>query len=346
MSESLATWKLDDSRLDEAAVERLVARLAPLEDAIAAVIVGQKTVVRQVVVTLLAGGHALLEGVPGLAKTLLVRSLADALALSFKRIQFTPDLMPADILGTDVLEEDPKTGRRRFCFRPGPIFANLVLADEINRSPPKTQSALLEAMEERAVTWGGETRALARPFFVLATQNPIEQAGTYPLPEAQLDRFLLHIALAYPSAEEEVEILATTTGDHQPQVVPTMDGETLIALQHVTRQVHISRPLLAYVSRLVRASRPQAAAIEVVRDAVAWGAGPRAGQALVLAAKARALVCGRFAVVVEDLRALAPPVLRHRLVIGFRGQAEGIDADTVTARMLEQVPPPASPLGR
>ncbi len=328
------------THLDEAEVERLVARLPPLEDALATTIVGQKVALRHLTVTLLAGGHAVLEGVPGLAKTLMVRTLAQALTLSFKRIQFTPDLMPGDILGTDVLEEDPETGRRRFRFRPGPIFANLVLADEINRSPPRTQSALLEAMEERAVTWGGETRALTPPFFVLATQNPIEQAGTYPLPEAQLDRFLLHIALDYPEADEEVAILAATTADREIQVPAALDGESLVALQAVVRQIHASHALLDYVSRLVRASRPQTSTVELVRDVVAWGAGPRAGQALVLAAKAHALLAGRFAATPDDVRAMAGPVLRHRLVIGFRGQAEGIEAEAVATRLIESVAPP------
>ena len=345
-TDSATRSKAPKTPVDEAAVERLAARIAPLEAAIGEVIVGQKQAVRHLVVTLLAGGHALLEGVPGLAKTLMVRTLAEAVSLSFKRIQFTPDLMPGDILGTDVLEENADTGRRSFQFRPGPIFANLVLADEINRSPPKTQSALLEAMEERAVTWAGETRPLAQPFFVLATQNPIEQAGTYPLPEAQLDRFLLHIGIDYPSAQDEVEIVASTTDDRTPDVPLVLDGDDLIALQHIVRQIHIARPLVEYATRIVRASRPQTSEVALVRDDVAWGAGPRAGQALVLASKALALVEGRFAVTVDDLHQMAVPVLVHRLVIGFRGQAEGTRPDDVVASLLDATPEPTSPLER
>ncbi len=329
--------------LTENDVEPLLAKLTALESEIGTVIHGQRDVIRLLLVALLADGHALLEGVPGLAKTLMVRTLSQAVTLAFKRIQFTPDLMPSDIVGTEVLEED-ENGRRRFRFERGPVFANILLADEINRSPPKTQAALLEAMQERSVTWGGETRPLTRPFFVLATQNPIEQSGTYPLPEAQLDRFLLHIHVDYPSEAEEVAMLAATTRPGEVEVRAQLDGHDLLAAQALVRQVHISEPLLTYVGQLVRASRPVSSTVPEVADYVAWGAGPRAGQALILCAKARALLDGRFAVVPDDLRELAKPVLRHRLVISFRGQAEQIDADRVVLALLDAVAPPASPL--
>ncbi len=329
--------------LTEDDVAPLLSKLTALEAEIGTVIHGQRDVIRQLLVALLADGHALLEGVPGLAKTLMVRTLSQAVTLPFKRIQFTPDLMPSDIVGTEVLEEDEQ-GRRRFRFERGPIFANLLLADEINRSPPKTQAALLEAMQERSVTWGGETRSLARPFFVLATQNPIEQSGTYPLPEAQLDRFLMHLRVDYPTEDEEVAMLAATTREHTYEVCARLGGDDLLAAQSLTRQVHISEPLLSYVGRLVRATRPVSSTVPEVADFVAWGAGPRAGQSLILCAKARALLDGRFSVVPDDLRELARPVLRHRLVINFRGQAERIEADRVILAVLDAVAPPASPL--
>jgi MoxR-like ATPase len=252
--------------------------------------------------------------------------------------------MPSDIVGTEVLEEDHGTGRRVFRFNHGPIFANLVLADEINRSPPKTQSALLEAMQEGEVTYGGVTYPLERPFFVLATQNPIEQAGTYPLPEAQLDRFLLYLRVDYPSAAEEIEILRRTTGASPPRVAPVLGAGEVLELQALVRQVHLSAALLDYVGRLVRGTRPAESPVERVRALVEWGAGPRAGQALVLAAKARALLAGRFAVTLEDLRALALPVLRHRVLVSFRGQAERTSADDLAREVVAQVPPPRSPL--
>ncbi len=329
---------------DEAQVENLVARLKGLEAEIGKVIVGQKTAVEHLLVALLAGGHALLEGVPGLAKTLMVRTLARAVALEFKRIQFTPDLMPSDIVGTEILEEEQGTGRRIFRFNRGPIFANLVLADEINRSPPKTQAALLEAMQEHEVTYGGETFELPRPFFVLATQNPIEQAGTYPLPEAQLDRFLLYLKVDYPSSDEELEVLTVTTGEWDPEVEAAVTAQELVEAQRLVRQVHVSPALLEYVNRLVRATRPASSEIETVREFVEWGAGPRAGQALVLTAKARALLAGRFAVTLDDLRELVPPVLRHRLLVNFRGQAEQLTSDEVARRVVEGVEEPQSPL--
>jgi MoxR-like ATPase len=282
--------------------------------------------------------------VPGLAKTLMIRSLAAATHLSFKRIQFTPDLMPSDIVGTEILEEDHGTGRRAFRFARGPIFANLVLADEINRSPPKTQAALLEAMQEHEVTYGGETYLLDRPFFVLATQNPIEQTGTYPLPEAQLDRFLLQLTIGYPTAAEERRILAATTGIEQAEIEPVISAEDIVRCQRLARQVFVSDDLVAYVTRLVRASRPAESPVELVRRFVEWGAGPRAGQSLLLAAKAHSLLSGRFAVTLDEIERLSAPVLRHRILVNFKGQAEGVRADDVTRRLLAEVEPPSSPL--
>ncbi len=319
-------------------------KLARLRHEIGKVIVGQQAPVDELLVAFLAGGHALLEGVPGLAKTLLIRTLAEAVDLSFRRIQFTPDLMPTDILGTEILEEDHATGRRFFKFHRGPLFANIVLADEINRTPPKTQAALLEAMQEYEVTYGGTTYPLERPFFVLATQNPIEQAGTYPLPEAQLDRFLLYIRMGYPAEAEEREILARTTG--RPQAVPeaVVTAADLIAAQALVRDVRIADDLLAYVTRLVRATRPADSVSAHVREWVRWGAGPRAGQALVLGAKARAVLAGRFAATLADVRAIAPAVLRHRVLLNFRAEAEAISVDQVTERLLAELPGPASPL--
>ena len=330
--------------LTETDVNDLLGKLSALRDEIGKIIVGQRQAVEELLTTFVAGGHCLLEGVPGLAKTLMIRTLADAVDLTFSRIQFTPDLMPTDIIGTEVLEEDHSTGKRFFKFNKGPVFAHVVLADEINRTPPKTQAALLEAMQEYAVTYGGETYALDRPFFVLATQNPIEQAGTYPLPEAQLDRFLLYITVGYPSEEEELEVLTKTTGSHTPTVRPVIAAEEVVHLQTLARDVTISEALLAYVNRLIRATRPAEQAPAFVRDWVRWGAGPRAGQALILTAKARALLQGRFAVTLDDLRAMAYPALRHRVLVNFKAEAEGIIADDVTRTLLDEVPGPVSPL--
>ncbi len=328
----------------EGEVEALLGKLAALRAEIARVIVGQERAVGELLIAFLAGGHALLEGVPGLAKTLLIRTLADASDVSFRRIQFTPDLMPTDIIGTEILEEDHASGRRFFKFHRGPVFANIVLADEINRTPPKTQAALLEAMQEYEVTYGGTTYPLERPFFVLATQNPIEQSGTYPLPEAQLDRFLLYIRIGYPAEAEEQQILARTTGRALPSVSPVISAADILAAQALTREVRISEELLAYVTRLVRATRPDESESSFVREWVRWGAGPRAGQALVLGAKARAVLEGRFAVTLPDLRAVAAPVLRHRVLLNFRAEAEGVLADQVTERILSEIRPPVSPL--
>ena len=328
----------------EARVAELLARVGALRAEMAKVIVGQEEVVSQLLTALLAGGHCLLEGVPGLGKTLMVRTLADSLHLSFRRIQFTPDLMPTDIVGTELLEEDHGTGRRVFRFSPGPIFAQVVLADEINRTPPKTQAALLEAMQELSVTYAGTTYQLERPFFVLATQNPIEQAGTYPLPEAQLDRFLFHVRMDYPREAEEVSILRHTTGAASASATAVLGGDELTWLQQLTREVRASEEMLAYIARLVRATRPDDGAGPLVREWVRWGAGPRAGQALVLGAKARALLEGRFAITPDDVRALAEPVLRHRVLVNFRAEAEGMTADSIVARLLAEVPGPRSPL--
>ncbi len=328
--------------LSEADIKAQIARLGDLRAAIATAIVGQDEVVEQLLTGLLAGGHCLLEGVPGLGKTLLVRTLGQALDLRFRRIQFTPDLMPSDILGTEILEEDHGTGKRHFQFQEGPVFTNLLLADELNRTPPKTQAALLEAMQEHTVSYAGVTHSLPAPFFVLATQNPLEQAGTYPLPEAQLDRFLLHVKVAYPSEAEEREILRSTTGSGSASVPAVMDGAAILALQRLAREVHLGDDLLSWINRLVRASRPGPDAPAEVRAWVRWGAGPRAGQALVLCAKARALLHGRFAAARGDIAALAAPVLRHRLLLSFSAEAEGRDADEVVAALLRALPAPSA----
>ncbi|QDW67760.1 AAA family ATPase [Luteimonas granuli] len=327
---------------DEFRIRDQLDRLGALRAAIAKAVVGQDAVVEQMLVALLAGGHCLLEGVPGLGKTLLVRSLGQALDLGFRRIQFTPDLMPSDILGTEILEEDHGTGRRMFKFQRGPVFTHLLLADELNRTPPRTQAALLEAMQERTVSYGGTTHALPSPFFVLATQNPLEQAGTYPLPEAQLDRFLLHVRVEYPDEVEEREILLQTTGSGTAEVPKVMDGDEVLALQALVREVHLGDDLLAWITRLVRASRPGPDAPQAVRDWVRWGAGPRAGQSLVLASKARALLHGRYAATREDVHALAAPVMRHRLLLSFAAEAEQKDADDVVAALLHAVPAPTA----
>ena len=321
----------------EHGIRQQIARLGHLKESIAQAIVGQDEVVEQLLIGLLAGGHCLLEGVPGLGKTLLVRSLGEALNLEFRRIQFTPDLMPSDILGTEILEEDHGTGRRVFKFQKGPVFTSLLLADELNRTPPKTQAALLEAMQEHTISYAGTTYPLPEPFFVLATQNPLEQAGTYPLPEAQLDRFLLHIRVDYPSEAEERSIIARTTGRAAGKVREVMDGEEVIALQQLVRDVHVSDDLMNWITRLVRASRPQHSDIAEVREWVRWGAGPRAGQSLVLAAKARALIHGRLAVTREDIKALASPVLRHRLLLSFAAEAERRSPDDVIEVLLRAV---------
>lgn len=325
-------------------MQDLIQKLSLLKKEIQKIIVGQDTVLDEMLIALLAGGHCLLEGVPGLAKTLMVRTMSQALHLNFRRIQFTPDLMPTDIVGTEILEEDHTTGKRFFKFNKGPIFSNIVLADEINRTPPKTQSALLEAMQEFEVTYGGQTYPLDRPFFILATQNPIEQAGTYPLPEAQLDRFLLYIKIGYPSAQEEAAILNNTTGAKKVVIEPVINGEEICALQKLVREVHISEDLVQYVANLIRATRPDTTELAYIKEWVRWGAGPRAGQALILTAKARALFKGRYAVTMEDIQQMAYPVLRHRLLMNFKAEAERINSDAVTQYMLTAIERPKNAL--
>jgi MoxR-like ATPase len=326
-------------------VQELTDRLGALRTEIAKRVVGQHDAVAEVLLCLLTGGHGLLEGVPGLAKTMLVHTLADALDLEFRRIQFTPDLMPGDITGTEVIEEDRATGRRETRFIRGPIFTQVLLADEINRAPPKTQAALLEAMQERHVTASGTVLELPAPFFVLATQNPIEQEGTYPLPEAQLDRFMLKISLDYPDGRDEVEVLRTTTGDDPESVTPVLTGDEILELQRLVRGVAISDAMLEYTALLVRSSRPgREEAVEVTNRWVRWGAGPRAGQALVLCAKAHALMNGRFHVDPADLARVAPAVLRHRILLNFQAEAEGRTPDEVVATLLAAVERPRSGL--
>ena len=330
----------------EEQISLLLERLRRLRGEIGKVIVGQQDAVEGLLVAMLAGGHCLLKGVPGLGKTLMVRTLARAVDVAFRRVQFTPDLMPSDIVGTEVLEEDHATGKRFFKFMEGPVFTQILLADEINRTPPKTQAALLEAMQEHSVTYAGETRKLPSPFFVLATQNPIEQAGTYPLPEAQLDRFLLSISLDYPDEVEELRILTETTGQNRPEVVKVIDASEIMMAQNLVREVHISPELLGYTNKLIRATRPATSDIAAICDAVSWGAGPRAGQAVILTAKARALLDGRFALTREDIAKVIYPVLRHRLILNFKAEAERISPDDLTRAILQHVPEPESPLTR
>jgi len=309
------------------------------------IIVGQDDVIEQLLVALFAGGHCLLEGVPGLAKTLMISSLSRCLSLSFNRIQFTPDLMPSDITGTEVIAEDRATGSRVFKFLPGPVFANIILADEINRTPPKTQAAMLEAMQERQVTIGGVRHALAAPFFVLATQNPIEQEGTYPLPEAQQDRFMFKIYIGYPSYDEEMEIATKTTVEFDQTVDRIIGTEEILEMQKVVRRVPAAAPIVRHALDIVRRSRPaDSAAPDFVRKNVAWGAGPRAVQFLILGAKARAVLRGNYYVSTEDIRALAGPVLRHRVITNFAAQAEGYNADRLIADLLAHTQPHAEGL--
>ncbi|MDQ6888443.1 MAG: AAA family ATPase [Gemmatimonadota bacterium] len=306
-------------------LDQLAAARSRLVEQIGRRIIGQREIVDNLVAALLSGGHALLVGVPGLAKTLLVKTLAEALDLSFSRVQFTPDLMPSDITGTELLDEDETTGRRIFRYVHGPIFANVVLADEINRAPPKTQAALLQAMQEHAVTAAGQTHALPEPFFVLATQNPIEQEGTYPLPEAQLDRFMFELRLDYPSVEEEERIVSATTGDVESSVTPVLTAAQLAELQHLVRRLPAPPTVVRYAVRLARSTRPNAAeATADVKKYVSWGAGPRASQYLILGAKAKAAMDGRSVPDLDDVRSVALSVLRHRLVVNFQGEAEGM----------------------
>jgi len=303
------------------------------------VIVGQEEVVELLLISLFSKGHCLFVGVPGLAKTLLVSTLAEVLNLDFSRIQFTPDLMPSDITGTDILEDDPETGKRKFVFIKGPIFANLLLADEINRTSPKTQAALLQAMQELKVTAGGHTWTLEPPFLVMATQNPIEQEGTYPLPEAQLDRFMFHIDVGYPGFDEEMDIVRATTSSYTPELKKVLSAERVVELQNIVREVPASDHVVKYAVALARQSRPGSESPpDFVKDWVAWGAGPRASQFMIVGAKARALLHGRYAATCEDVRALAKPVLKHRIITNFHAEAEGVGPERVIERLLESVP--------
>jgi MoxR-like ATPase len=324
---------------DLAAVERLKDAFTSLKGELGKVIVGQQAVVEELLIAIFARGHCLLIGVPGLAKTLMIHTLADALNLTYNRIQFTPDLMPSDITGTEVIQEDKATGIRQFKFLRGPVFANIVLADEINRTPPKTQAALLEAMQERQVTVGGDRHRLPDPFFVLATQNPIEQEGTYPLPEAQLDRFMLNVLVDYPSEEEELDIVRMTTSVSRPAVTKVLSGADILELQEIVRKVPVADHVSRYAVRLTRLTRREKGDVpEFIRDYVSWGAGPRASQYLVLAAKARAVLYGRYYVSTDDVRAVAGPVLRHRIVTNFNAEAEGLKPDDIVRRLVKVVP--------
>ncbi|WP_428939339.1 AAA family ATPase [Fontivita pretiosa] len=316
---------------------------AQLQSEIGKVIVGQHRVIEEILIAIFSRGHCLMQGVPGLAKTMLISTLAQTMDLSFRRIQFTPDLMPSDITGTEILQEDPQTGRRRFEFQKGPIFANLILADEINRTPPKTQAALLQAMQERQVTVGAQTLALPDPFFVLATQNPIEQEGTYPLPEAQLDRFMFMVLVNYPSREEELEVLKRTTGDAQAQVQQVLTAEQIRRLQAIVRRVPVGDHVYELALEIIRATRPnEPSASDFVRHWLSWGAGPRAGQYLILAAKARALMHGRLHATIEDVEAAAAPVLRHRIIPSFNADAEGVTVEQIIEKILALVPRPGA----
>ena len=321
------------------AIGKTADAVARVRSEISKVIIGQDDVVDEVMMAIMTRSHALLVGVPGLAKTLLISSLAKALDLSFKRIQFTPDLMPSDITGTEVIYSDPATQERQFKFLQGPIFANIVLADEINRTPPKTQAAMLEAMQERKVSIGGEDHALPEPFFVLATQNPIEQEGTYPLPEAQLDRFMFMIKVDYPNEEEEFEIMKAYTGAPAGKPQPVLNAAEILEIQRLVRSVPVADHVMRYAEKLVRVTRPQSAeALDFCKDWLTWGAGPRAGLNLVLAAKARAVLAGKGFVNCQDIAAVAPPIFRHRIIPNFSAQSEGVTADGICAKILDTIP--------
>jgi MoxR-like ATPase len=323
---------------EEAALARLQAGSEEMREQIRRVIVGQDEVVEMLVISLFTGGHSLITGAPGLAKTLLIRTIAQILHLDFKRIQFTPDLMPADIVGSEIIDVDPATGQRQLRFVPGPVFTHVLLADEINRTPPKTQAALLEAMEEKQVSTGGQTRPLATPFYVFATQNPIELEGTYPLPEAQLDRFMFNIHIGYLSEDEELQVATQTTSTQVREVEAVFSGEDMLDFARLVRLVPVAESVARYAVRLVQASRPGGKGFEFVENWVNWGAGTRATQALLLGAKARALLAGRLHVASADIRALAPAVLRHRILCNFRAEADGIGVEDIVAKLLEAVP--------
>ncbi len=323
---------------DAAAVRRLVEARQRIVQEVARVIVGQSEIVDHLLVGLLCRGHVLLHGVPGLGKTLMARTLASSLAMEFRRVQFTPDLMPTDITGTDIIKEDPASGRHTLEFLPGPVFTNFLLADEINRTPPKTQAALLQAMQEGEVTVGRQTYPLPQPFFVVATQNPIEMEGTYPLPEAQVDRFMFSLRVAYPSLEEEVRIIKGTTGTAVAKATAALGTEEVLRLQELVRGVPIADSVVNYAARLVAATRPGSGGPAELHKYIAYGASPRASQCLVLGAKARAMLAGHFHVDFADIRALAAPVLRHRLVLNFHARADKVDADNIVQRLLDSVP--------
>jgi MoxR-like ATPase len=324
---------------DLAAVRKLKEGYRVIVEEMGKIIVGQQPVIEELLISLFSRGHCLLVGVPGLAKTLMIRTLARVLSLSFKRIQFTPDLMPSDITGTDIIQEDPSSGERQFVFLKGPVFANIVLADEINRTPPKTQAALLEAMQEHQVTASGRLYRLDEPFFVLATQNPIEQEGTYPLPEAQLDRFMFNTKVDYPSEDEELEIIRTTTSTLPPDLAVVLDAEDILALQSIVLRTPVPEHVYRYALRLARMTRPlKDGAPEWIRGWVSWGAGPRASQYLILGAKARAILRGRYAALIEDVQAVAPAVLRHRIVTNFNAESEGVTQDDIVARLVAELP--------
>lgn len=330
---------------EQEALDRLTSGRSKLLEELRRVIVGQDAVIEEIMLVLFTGSHCLITGAPGLAKTLLIRSIARILGLNFKRIQFTPDLMPSDIIGTEIIDEERASGHRELRFIPGPVFTNILLADEINRTPPKTQAALLEAMEEKQVTVAGEPRALDKPFYVLATQNPIELEGTYPLPEAQLDRFMLNIRIDYLDEDDELTVATRTTSDAQSEPHSVFTGDDMLDFSRLVRLVPIAEPVARYAVRLVQASRPDhPEAPDFVRDWVSWGAGTRGTQNLVLAAKARALLKGRFHVACSDLRAVAPPVLRHRILTNFRAEADGIDVETIIGKLLDVIPEPKSDL--
>ncbi len=336
--EAAKEFQLSDA--DLAQVEEMGRKKAEIISEIKKVIVGQDKVIEEILIALFCRGHCLLVGVPGLAKTLLISTLAGIMELDFNRVQFTPDLMPSDITGTDVLEEEVASKQRTFRFIRGPIFTNILLADEINRTPPKTQAALLQAMQENKVTAGGATHFLALPFFVLATQNPIEQEGTYPLPEAQLDRFMFNIDISYPTFEQEMEVVASTTSSYQPMLNKVIHADKILEMQDLVRRVPASSHVIGYAVRLVRSSRPkEAEALPFIKEWTEWGAGPRASQFLILAAKARAVMDGRYVASTEDVKAVVPSILRHRIITNFKAHAEGISSLDIIDRLLKEVKP-------
>ncbi len=327
----------DKTMSDVKSVEVLAEARKKIEVEIEKVIVGQKKVIEEILICLISSGHGLIIGVPGLAKTLIINTLANVLDLSFNRVQFTPDLMPADITGTEIIEEDATTGKRNFRFVPGPVFSNVVLADEINRTPPKTQAALLQAMQEHKVTVAGTTHILSEPFYVLATQNPIEQEGTYPLPEAQLDRFMFSIYIDYPTPSQELEIVKNTTSAYAPKLTRVLNSSEIINLQRLLRRVPVADDVIKYAVQVVTLTRPSNNELKFVSDWVSWGAGPRASQYLILGAKARAVLDGRYTPTREDVKAVAQTVLRHRIVTNFNAEADGIKSEEVIKRILESI---------